>query len=1132
MRPRSKSAPRGDDGNYGSLRPIAGESDNKQRFSRSKSSEKQRSSTPKRRWNFLRRKRNDEDVTEHPSSDEWRDAPREDESNLTRCDYCETYVSKSRDEMYERNGYVYCSTKCTREHQQYLSSQGRSEEFGNSAPGFGTFINNNNSISQSMSSGSRQLESYSTESTSAPHHTNHFHSNFAKRLNSSPFKSKQQTYLTRNELFAGRGISDEYAGYNDELSRQLMMASRQDKLEMEEKQFQREQFMRKMRTGAAYSVSRGVKTAAQQVSTGLHKTRRRSGDTHSISTVNIDTTTLHDQMNMKSVAAMSKSMKRTQKHRSEASTLSTAQSTGSISSVSRNESFSPPHGHVQGKKKVIFDDSFDTAQEEPSWNVETYPEIPNHQSSVSSWASFSNVDVDGGVDIISTSSDVRRAFDGLSGWPDVLPNSDAKNRHGDTNESVRRDEADVNAPDGSKDLADTANEKSLHISVTGGPSPDNLNARTPRKNNLTAHQNSVDQSENDMSKRVIASREERRTRSQSPAVSPNPSRRSLGIIGEETPVDSFSPQRRQLSPQIPLASVQRSVHKARADHAVEDGSLVSCYDDPSVTMLSSIATMEDTITTRSSFGPKSRRGSSGGVRSGLAKRPARSEDPPGNSIDELMKQGFGRPHISNAYHHVQQIRQQHRRSPSPCRPDPSVNGSLPSHHGVDPEDLRHRGRNEQSRGHYRGIPRNSRMDQQQHQVQYKSADAGDFTETPPKLRHNPQQQDWIWSAAGGQQEETDDENAFDLVLHNHENFNQSSVISRTLTGDLEEEAPPVEAKRDDESLTQTLDTVDLVAEVKRVWRHVQRYENKKEKKKQFRDHYQQGGTIEGAQELESPNKIDQMFYQLGELNNAPMTPQHDGASKMSELTSSPGLPRAPTSRGRSNQRPSTTSEGRLGQHIRSTSAHSRTHARAQSPGMDSNEAKPSSLSSRENDAVPSNEKIGDATKSKGIHGAGRPRSAHVVSMQEQLRNHQAKRYPSQPDLSKPYDLSKVKSTGTSFTQKTQRTSNMDRAPNSSPEVRSDPSPSSRQMKHDMARKYVKDKRVTEVERQRQQYTLKHAQVLTGQQSVLNRFNHHTGSRRPDGPQSVHEVERWTKAASGLSARAMQKANERKTYINT
>ena len=1209
MRPRSTSAPRRDDGNYGALAssPTATGSETKQRFGRSKSSEKQRSSTPKRRWNFLRRKRNDEDVTERPFPDERRDAAREygahGNSNLTKCDCCEVYVSKSRDEMYERNGCVYCSTKCTKEHQQYLSSQRKGEEFGNSAPGFGnrnlatnqrrsaramspvpgsqvsslsqrtphfppgsdaaknhsfihksnqrnqsnspgarvggTYLNNNNSISQSMSSGSKQQDSYSTASTSTPHHMNQFHSNVTKKLNSSPFKAKQLTGLTRNELFAGRGISDEYADYNDELSRQLRMASRQDKLELQEKQFQREQFSQKTRTGP---VNRGVNTAAQQVSSGLNEKTRRSGDSHSISSVNIDTTSLRDQMNMKSDAAMSKSIKRMQKHKSETSTQSTTQSTGSISSVSRNGSFSPPRGPVQGKKKVIFDERFDTAREDPPWSGEAPPKMPNRQNSASSWG-FSNVDVYGGVDTKSTSSDVRRAFDGLSGWPAAVPSSFAKDSHEmlNTANNSRRNEAGVKALDGSRGLAESATGKSLRIAVTSGPSPDKLNAETPRKNNLTVCQKNIDSAEGEISKNVIASREERRTRSQSPAMSPSPSRRTLGSIREEAAIDSFSPKRRQLSPPNSVASVQRTVQKAKADHTVEDvASLVSCYDDPSVGMLSSIATMEDTITTRSSFGPKSRRGSSEGVRTGLAKRSARCEDPPGNSIDELLQQGFGRPHMSNAHHQVQQGRHQHQRSPSPYRPDPSVNGSLPSHHGMDPEDMQQalQAQHEQSRGQSRGISRYTTIDRQQHEVQYEPApaDVGNFLETPPQLRHNPPPQDWHWNTAGGQQEETDDENAFDLVFHSPENFNQTSVISRTLTGDLEEEPPPVEAKQDDESLTQTLDTVDLVAEVKRVWRHVQRYENKKEKKKRFRDHYQQGGTIEGAQELESPNMMDQMLHQFGELNTVPMTPQHDGASKMSELTSSPGLPRATASRGRSNQRPSTTSsEGRLGQHIRSTSAHSKTHARAPSPGMDSNEAKPSSLSSRENEAVFSNEKHSSgATKPKEAYGAGRPKSTHVASMQEQLRNRQAQRHPSQSDLSKPYDLSKVKSTGTSFTQKTQRISNMDRAPNSSSGVRSSSSPSSRLAKLEMAKKYIKGKRGTGADQQRQQYTLKHAQVLTGQQAIRNQINRDTRSRRPDEPQSVqdHEGERWTKAASGLSARAMQNASQRKAYINS
>lgn len=310
-----------------------------------------------------------------------------------------------------------------------------------------------------------------------------------------------------------------------------------------------------------------------------------------------------------------------------------------------------------------------------------------------------------------------------------------------------------------------------------------------------------------------------------------------------------------------------------------------------------------------------------------------------------------------------------------------------------------------------------------------------------------------------------------------------------LTGEVEDE-PSTSHQGDDDTAGNTLDTVDLVAEVKRVWRHVQRYENKKHIKKQMKKQYlgknhggknvsdgdnvlgrlDEGGEME---ELEENNTtvINSRFLQSIQMHTPPKH-NGDGGSKFSDITpSSTDHIRGTASK----RRPTIPTDGRLGTHIRGTSSHSRAHTPAPgSPGMDSAHAMASHASTRastEKDAVFLNEGVeefyedpGKQTMKQFQNRNGATAIAHhshlgtsSAQYRQSVRYEQAAYSTShsieegqgltqEEDnrlLSQPYDMTKVKSTGTSVTHTTQRVSNMSTTPHA--------------LRSEMARKYIKQR---------------------------------------------------------------------------
>lgn len=118
-----------------------------------------------------------------------------------------------------------------------------------------------------------------------------------------------------------------------------------------------------------------------------------------------------------------------------------------------------------------------------------------------------------------------------------------------------------------------------------------------------------------------------------------------------------------------------------------------------------------------------------------------------------------------------------------------------------------------------------------------------------KMQSRPLRQEWQWSAndpittkhalfngernLDGQLIQVD-EDEFDVEEVAFPCFEKGDNDSK-LTAELDDDEPT--SNNDEDTLPNTLDTVDMVAEVKRVWRHVHRYEKKKNVKKQMKQQY-------------------------------------------------------------------------------------------------------------------------------------------------------------------------------------------------------------------------------------------------------------------------------------------------------
>ncbi|KAK1740318.1 hypothetical protein QTG54_009268 [Skeletonema marinoi] len=285
-----------------------------------------------------------------------------------------------------------------------------------------------------------------------------------------------------------------------------------------------------------------------------------------------------------------------------------------------------------------------------------------------------------------------------------------------------------------------------------------------------------------------------------------------------------------------------------------------------------------------------------------------------------------------------------------------------------------------------------------------------------------------------------------------------------LTGD--EDGPPLEEPNgvadDDTTAANTLNTVDLVAEVKRVWRHVQRYEQKKSMKTD--------NCIEKKDSEEEllVHQFTQAFVQAspGRANMssaASMTRSNTGASMAKSSTAGASAMTSSTQRSTSDAAQispekevvSSTSRGRsrskdsrLGDHIRSTSVHSRALSSKgrESPATGSDYAM-MSHGDTEMDGAFISEGMDDFFLSPGkpqkstLKQQARQKQhllhpSQVAAAQKLMQNNKAAISASaapkpskipigeqQHDLASPYDFNKVKSTGTNYSQKTQTISN-------------------------------------------------------------------------------------------------------------
>ena len=510
----------------------------------------------------------------------------------------------------------------------------------------------------------------------------------------------------------------------------------------------------------------------------------------------------------------------------------------------------------------------------------------------------------------------------------------------------------------------------------------------------------------------------------------------------------------------------------------------------------------------------------------------KSHDPPGTFIDDIAEEksqirggrlrnnrGYncGRdPSVGGdsarfSHHHSQRDPQQHQQQQPP---EQKLAQSTSPYTKVKPRsvspyvDIQHHPWRQTKQ---QGQRPNQQWDQNQykaHQSQVVSNhfDAPFHPQTPPE--------GWHWSdtskqAPNHQQQHQHDENGADQwdieFISPTENGAANCEASSlgNLTGEFDD--PPLSSQAgDDDTATNTMNTVDLVAEVKRVWRHVQKYEKKKKQKEHMMQQYRTGeGTVEedghyGGEDMFDNNpameSIMSHFQQFEEKKDVSLDD-----SKVSDLTSfsrtknGGGAARtyggvAPTSR----------RDGVLGDHFRNTTNQNNVEA---SPGVSFNashastekdlafvndgvdlfyesQTKPSSHSNINNNTV-GHPRIPLSHHHKSqpypLKDAGIPLSHHRRSSSIKNVTIESHRVPdakkvSIDNLAQPYDMTKSRSTGTALSSKTQKTSN--RAPAMSmyaakheevlsgmgSHAPSSPRPehiNSHKMRVEMARKYMK-----------------------------------------------------------------------------
>lgn len=509
----------------------------------------------------------------------------------------------------------------------------------------------------------------------------------------------------------------------------------------------------------------------------------------------------------------------------------------------------------------------------------------------------------------------------------------------------------------------------------------------------------------------------------------------------------------------------------------------------------------------------------------------KSHDPPGTFIDDIKEEKShiwgGRLRNNREYHcgrdpsvggdsarfshqHSQRDPQQHQQQP----PEQKMAQSTSPYTKVKPRsvspyvEMQHHPWRQTKR---QGQRPNQQWDRNQYKT-YQSQDVSNHFNAPFHVQTPPE--GWHWSDTTKQtpdhhQQHPHNENGADQwdieFISPTENGAANCEASSlgNLTGEYDD--PPLSSQAgDDDTATNTMNTVDLVAEVKRVWRHVQRYEKKKKQKEHLMQQYRTGeGTVEkdghdGGEDMFDDNpameSIMNHFQQFEDKKDVSLDD-----SKVSDVTSF-----SRTNHGRGNARsysgvaPTSGRNGLVGDHIRNTTNQNNVET---SPGVSFNashastekdlafvndgvdlfyesQTKSSTLSNN-NNSTAGHPRIPLSHHHKShpypLKDAGIPLSHHRRSSSIKNAAIETHRVPdskkvSIDNLAQPYDMTKSRSTGTALSSKTQKTSN--RAPTVSMYVSkheevlsgvgshapSSPRPehiNSHKMRIEMARKYMK-----------------------------------------------------------------------------
>eukprot|EP01082_Thalassiosira_pseudonana_P007025 g15063.t1 g15063 contig21:468286-472050(+) len=819
----------------------------------------------------------------------------------------------------------------------------------------------------------------------------------------SPGRSTLNNNVMSNfESTKGRGIKDEYQDYNDELSRQLKIAAEQDEREYEERRERKIAFRTEHCGGGGdggnsdkNGYGSGNGYVGEYVSSGSSNSSREHNHHYLAANRTVDQKPLNTNRNQTSSNGMHVKKKLNQEN----STQSTVSASSSSGSAEEGVVSSP-----QVSQWGYF--NADTEHAKGDLGVST------NSAKVHSRCN---------------SSEVQKAFERLNCWPE----EEGATRGG--RKAVDADAGDMqheSESEGYEVQKRTLSPPPVLGSIKEEPSPDKESRRSSYDRNGFA---------------------------------------SSDAFG----FDFDSNDSEQCEERLNNANA-RSQFPQHNDHVYSHGtsddvaSIVSYYDDPSIDMMSSIATNDtssiDQLRRGGISSPTSmmesgswdkfhRSGNYAGVNLGLARRdrPQQSHDPPGTSIDEIIYQ-------------EQSGRGGYARVPSPLQKaeDYCVEDHYKTH-GIQHTQRRRQQRSQhleqlQTDPWYR---LRSQQSHEQHQDYPSRRSSHQQADVPPPQLQTPRN-GWQWSDAEHRSDQEQHEyDGFDIEFVKSENEDYEASSLGNITGDYDNDGvPPTDHNGgDDDTATNTLDTVDLVAEVKRVWRHVQKYERKKQKKKKLIQQYRNGGANlenvdEEVAEFTSPdddaNHIQRVMHNFNHLNM-----QDDEVANDHVV------------RGRAAESPV---RGPLDQHIRSTSVHSRTLA---SPGH--SESAMASRASTEKDVNFVSEGVEMFYESQTSHyphhriprthhHKTRPNSSSTKPQGPVKENSHSHEYSPEPDLSKPYDMTKSKSTGTAFSSKTTKQSNMTSQPSSystmHPEVAHQQSSQSQNnnpsnLRSEMARKYTK-----------------------------------------------------------------------------